>query len=287
MIDLHSHILPGIDDGASDLAMSLAMAEAYVADGVAVVACTPHILPGLYHSSGPQIRAAVAALQSALDRAGLPLRLTTGADVHIAPDLVGGLRSGRILTLAESRYVLIEPPHHVLPARFEATLFELTVAGYVPIVTHPERLSWIREHYARLQRLADHGVWMQLTAGSITGRLGKSATYWSHRMLDDGLVHIVASDAHDPIRRPPEMTKAREALAARVGVEAAAAMVEVRPRGILENAAPDQLVPLDRGSAELASAVLRRGTGYAGGEAARAGSGALHRIARRLREFIG
>ncbi|MGE3917880.1 MAG: CpsB/CapC family capsule biosynthesis tyrosine phosphatase, partial [Hyphomicrobiaceae bacterium] len=112
MIDLHCHILPGLDDGARDVATSLGMAEALVADGVEIVACTPHILPGLYHNTGPQIRAAAAALQSEIDGAGLPLRLTTGADVHIAPDLLEGLRSGTVLSLADSRYILIEPPHH-------------------------------------------------------------------------------------------------------------------------------------------------------------------------------
>ena len=153
MIDLHCHILPGIDDGAADLSVSLEMARAFVADGVSVVACTPHILPGLYHNSGPQIRQAVAQLQQILDKEGIPLRLVTGADNHIVPSFVAELRSGHLLSLADSRYVLVEPPHHVAPPRLEDLFFNILVAGYVPILTHPERLSWIKSHYQAIQRL--------------------------------------------------------------------------------------------------------------------------------------
>ena len=144
MIDLHCHILPGIDDGAADLSVSTEMAKAFVADGVSVVACTPHILPGLYHNSGPQIRQATAQLQQHLNREGISLRLVTGADNHIMPDFVAELRSGHLLSLADTRYVLVEPPHHVAPPRLEDLFFNLLVAGYVPILTHPERLTWIQ-----------------------------------------------------------------------------------------------------------------------------------------------
>src|SRR5687767_9185565 len=118
MIDLHCHLLPGIDDGARDLSVALDMARALVEDGVSIVACTPHILPGVYHNTGPQIRDATSALQLAIEQASIPLHLTVGADVHMVPDLVTGLRAGRLLSLADSRYVLVEPPHRVAPPRF-------------------------------------------------------------------------------------------------------------------------------------------------------------------------
>src|SRR5215467_2788115 len=107
MIDLHCHILPGMDDGAGDWTVSIEMAKLHVADGVLAVACTPHILPGLYHNSGPQIREATLNLQQALDDEGVSLRLISGADVHIVPDFVSGLRSGRLLSLGDTRYVLV------------------------------------------------------------------------------------------------------------------------------------------------------------------------------------
>ena len=154
MIDLHSHILPGIDDGAPDLATSLDMARAWVADGVSVLACTPHILPGLYHNTGPEIRVAVTALQRELDDRGIPLYLVTGADNHVIPEFVQGLRSGHLLSIADTRYVLVEPPHHIAPPRMEDLFFNIMAAGYVPVLTHPERLSWIKTHYDVVRRLA-------------------------------------------------------------------------------------------------------------------------------------
>ena len=132
MIDLHSHLLPGLDDGAANDSVALDMARAFVADGVEVVACTPHILPGLYLNSGPAIRAAVAQMQERLEQAGIPLRLIAGADNHIIPDFVAQLRSGHLLSLNDTRYVLVEPPHHVAPARMEELFFSILVAGYVP-----------------------------------------------------------------------------------------------------------------------------------------------------------
>src|SRR5215831_574596 len=95
LIDLHSHLLPGIDDGSRDLAMSLAMARVAAADGISTIACTPHILPGVYNNSGPAIRSAVARLAERIVEAGIPITLVTGADVHIAPDLDLQLRDGR------------------------------------------------------------------------------------------------------------------------------------------------------------------------------------------------
>ena len=241
MIDLHCHILPGLDDGATDLSVSTDMAKAFVADGVLVVACTPHILPGLYHNSGPQIRQATAQLQQHLDREGIPLRLVTGADNHIIPNFVTELRSGHLLSLADTRYVLVEPPHHVAPPRLEELFFSLLVAGYVPILTHPERLTWIQSHYQVIQRLVHAGIWMQVTAGSLTGAFGRNARYWAERMLDEGCVHILATDAHDVNRRPPNLSQGRELAAKRVGDTEAQHLVVTRPEGVLRNDLPSNL----------------------------------------------
>jgi protein-tyrosine phosphatase len=241
MIDLHCHILPGLDDGASDLSVSANMAKAFVADGVSVVACTPHILPGLYQNSGPQIRQATAQLQQHLDREGIPLRLVTGADNHVTPSFVTELKSGHLLSLADTRYVLVEPPHHVAPPRLEDLFFSLSVAGYVPILTHPERLTWIQSHYQVIQRLVHAGTWMQVTAGSLSGAFGRNPRYWGERMLDEGCIHILATDAHDVNRRPPNLSQGRELAAKRVGNTEAQHLVVTRPEGILRNDLPSNL----------------------------------------------
>jgi protein-tyrosine phosphatase len=244
MIDLHSHILPGIDDGATDLAMSLEMARMAVDDGIRTMACTPHIYPGLYDNDAAGIRSAIGKLQHELDTAGIGLRLVEGADVHLEPELGKGIREGRVPTLAGSRYLLLEPPHHVAPPRFEDSVFALMAEGVVPVITHPERLSWVEHDFAMFERLASRGVFMQVTAGALTGRFGKRPQYWAERFLGDGMTHLLATDTHHPRRRPPLLAEAREAAARLVGAEEATHLVETRPRGVIDNLSPDELPPL-------------------------------------------
>ena len=206
-----------------------------------MVACTPHILPGLYHNSGPAIRQAIKQLQAALDENGIPLQLTTGADVHMAPDFVAGLRSGQLLSIADSRYVLVEPPHHTAPPHMEEFFFNLVAAGYVPILTHPERLSWVPSRYQTIKKLVQSGVWMQVTAGSFAGAFGRNPLYWAERMLDEGRVHLIATDAHDAERRRPDLAAGRELAAKRVGAAEAERLVLTRPLGILRDEDPSSL----------------------------------------------
>ncbi|MGE4071180.1 MAG: tyrosine-protein phosphatase [Lysobacterales bacterium] len=255
MIDLHCHILPGIDDGAPDLDTALAMARIACADGITVTACTPHIYPGLYENNAVGIRKAMVALQQALDDAGISLRLVQGADVHLTPDLLAGLRADLIPSLNGTRYFLLEPPHHVAPPRFEENVFGLLANGYVPVITHPERLTWIEDHYPMFLRLAKAGAWLQITAGALVGRFGKRPRYWSQRLLDEGPVHIIASDAHSPNRRPPLMAEARVAAARQVGETEAWALVRDRPAGVLKNWRPERLAPSSNIAAAKPSAV--------------------------------
>lgn len=233
MIDLHCHLLPGIDDGPNDLAISLEMARAFVADGVSIVACTPHILPGIYPNTGHEIRYRVELLQNALDAHEIPLRLVPGADIHMMPNFVSGLRSGELISLDDTRYVLVEPPHHVAPPRLEHFFHELIAANYVPVLTHPERLSWIKSGYPVIAKLADAGVWLQITAGSLTGDFGSRAKYWAERFLDEGLAKILATDAHDMLRRPPILSKGYDAAARRIGAAEAKRLVLTNPTAIL------------------------------------------------------
>jgi protein-tyrosine phosphatase len=247
LIDLHCHLLPGVDDGSKNLAMSLDMARMACADGITTIVCTPHILPTVYDNAGPQIKAAVTLLQEALSLADIPLRLLSGADVHIAPDLLSGLNDGRILTLAGSRYLLLEPPHHVMPPQIEDCIFRLHSAGYVAILTHPERLSWIEPQYALVRRMVHRGLWIQLTAGSLTGRFGQGPRYWAERMLDEGLCHVIATDAHNTSTRPPHLARVEALVEHRLGAAEAANMFRTRPRGVLDNVSPAELPPLPAG----------------------------------------
>lgn len=242
MIDLHSHILPQLCDGSQSLETSLAMARLAVADGTTHLACTPHIYPGVYANSTATIAPALEALQHELDVAGIPLRLVMGADVHMVPEVMTGLKHGVIPTLNGSRYFLLEPSHHVPVPGFLEQVQNFLHAGYVPVITHPERLRWLDGHYADFVEAARLGAWIQVTAGAIAGRFGPGAERWSERFLKDGLVHIIASDAHSIDHRPPVMSPGIEAAIHLTGNETDVwRMVRERPQWILDNGNPDEV----------------------------------------------
>ena len=249
MIDIHCHLLPGIDDGAKSLQVALAMARIAESDGISDMVCTPHIYPGMYENEASGIRQAVVSLQARLDAEGVAIRLHSGADAHLTPELGDGVASGRVPTLAGSRYLLLEPPHHVAPPRFEATVFDLMARGLVPVITHPERLSWVESHYDLFERLADRGCWMQITAGALTGRFGRRVRYWGDRFVSEGRAHVLATDAHSPDHRPPLLHEARVAAERLVGAMEATHLVETRPSAILADTDPAQVrLPEARGA---------------------------------------
>jgi protein-tyrosine phosphatase len=246
LIDLHSHILPGVDDGAIDLEQALSIARMARDDGIEVMACTPHFMPGLYDNQAADIRVRVAELNQCLIEENIDLALVVGGDAHVRPDFIDCLRKNEILRLHDSRYVLFEPSHVTMPPRLEDLLFNVLMAGYVPILTHPERFRWIEGNYDVFQRLVESGVWMQITAGSLTGRFGKRPHYWAEKMLSEGLVHILATDAHNSTSRPPLMREAFEVAVQQVGIDEARNLVLTRPQAVLEDAPPDQVVGLPR-----------------------------------------
>jgi protein-tyrosine phosphatase len=237
--------------------MSLDMARMACADGITTIVCTPHILPTVYEKKGPEIKAAVTSLQQALTKADIPLHLLSGVDVHMVPDLLPRLNDGRILTLADSRYLLLEPPHHVMPPQFDDCIFRLQSAGFVAILTHPERLSWIEPQYALVRRMVHKGLWIQLTAGSLTGRFGQGPRYWAERMLDEGLCHVMATDAHNTSTRPPHLARAQAMVEQRLGAAEAANIFRIRPRGVLDNISPAKLPSLPAG--DLSQQAVRSG----------------------------
>jgi len=244
MIDLHCHLLPGIDDGASDLGTALEMARIAVADGIALAACTPHIYPGLYENDTTRIRRVVDTFRQDLKKAEIPLEITFGADIQMVPELVDRLKSGDFPTLHGSRYFLFEPPHHMIPVRFLETIFDALASGFVPVITHPERLTWLsEEYYDWFTDASRQGAWLQVTSGALTGRFGDRARYWAERMLDDGIVHVLATDAHTPDRRPPLLAEGREMAVKWVGEEEADRLVSERPQAVIDDADPADVPP--------------------------------------------
>lgn len=239
-------MLPGIDDGARSLDMALQMAELAVADGITMTACTPHIYPGLFENTHAGIRAARDQFQQQLNSAGIALELTYGADIQVVPELVESLGNGTLPTLHGSRYFLFEPPHHVALPRLADLVHNTLLSGYVPLITHPERLAYIDADYDKFVALAQQGAWIQLTGGSLLGRFGPRVKRITERFLADGVTHVLASDGHNLKNRTPELSEARDAAAAIIGEEAASQLVNERPAAVIANAEPAD-VPLPFG----------------------------------------
>lgn len=243
MIDLHSHILHGIDDGATAIEMALDMARWAVEDGVEVMACTPHFLPGVYDPDPALVVARVAELNERLMAEEIDLALVTGCEAHVRPDMLKRLRAGQILTLHFGRHVLVEMPPTTLPPHMDRLFLDMIGAGYRPIMAHVERYRWTERSMPFIQNMATAGVLMQVTAGSFFGDYGRSASDLATRLLDMGLVHLVASDAHDVTRRPPGLSRAWAFVKAERGAEEARMIFRRRPEIILlgeEASAPSQ-----------------------------------------------
>lgn len=242
MYDLHCHMLPAIDDGARNLPTALEMARVAAADGITHVACTPHIYPGLFDNTPEGIAAAVESFRNELDEVGVSLELTYGADIQVVPELLPNLRTGAFPTVNQSRYFLFEPSHHVPLLNFDRLIFDALSAGYIPVITHPERLTWMDDHYDEFLEAVQAGAWMQVTAGSLTGRFGRDPKYWAEKMLDDGIVHLLATDAHNLKSRPPLLAEGEQAAVKYVGTEEARRLVLDRPKAIWDDIDPAKIL---------------------------------------------
>ena len=230
MIDLHTHILPGLDHGPGDWDEALEMCRIAVADGITTLAATPHVSE-VFPNSAQRIEAAVAELRLRLGDAGIPLTVHVGGDYHVRPDL----SPRNVLTLGgNGRYFLLEFPYQVIPPRADAFITTLIDRGLSPIVTHPERTASLQRDWHRLEPLVKAGALVQVTGGSLLGEFGPAANAAAKHFLKKGWVHLLASDAHWVHERSPRLAEARAAAARVVGESAAQALVDQNPRAILE-----------------------------------------------------
>lgn len=202
MIDIHCHILPGMDDGAVDLSASLAMGRQAVSQGITHILCTPHHNNGQYNNPKAEVISAVAQLQKEFDQRDIALTLLEGQEVHITGGLIEEIKQKRILfTDLADTYVLIEFPTMDIPAFTEALFLELRAMGKTPVIVHPERNAKFRQDPNRLASFLDMGCLAQLTAPSLVGKFGKSIQKTAKEMVDRNLVQMVASDAHGVNKR--------------------------------------------------------------------------------------
>lgn len=221
LTDIHCHLLPGLDDGAADWDAAMAMARLAVADGTATIVATPHQLGENPQCGGAQIRAQAAELQSRLRRESIALEVLPGAEVRIEPELVSKLQNGEVLTLADRRrHVLIELPHDVY-FPIDRVLGELRAIGITGILAHPERNAGLRANPELIASLVRAGCLMQVTAGSLTGTFGPEVELFTRSLIQRGLVHLVATDAHGAKARRPLLGRGFERIVHCAGQETA------------------------------------------------------------------
>ena len=236
MIDLHCHLLPGIDDGPKTLEEATAMCRLAFADGCRAMIATPHQRRGRWwNSDRGQISGLCQDLQAAV---GSKMRILVGGEVHVDSELlaeVEKLPEGGICTLAGSRYLLIELDDRGRAGEAISLVHELTVAGWIPVVAHPEFIPWLAGDLELTARLVSLGARMQLTAMSVTGDFGKGPQADTHALLDAGLAHFVASDCHGVQRRPPGLKRAYQTIAGRWGADVAKRLVSDNPRAVVQN----------------------------------------------------
>ena len=210
MIDIHTHILPGIDDGPEDMAETLAMCRIAVEDGITDVVATPHMLKAPYDVSRDAVLEKVADLNARLSVEGIPLTIHKGAEIAISPEIPGLLREGRLLTLAgRGTHVFLELTDIFLSDPVEALIRELVEDGVTPVISHPERNAMVQKDPGLLGRFREAGALFQVTAMSLTGAFGAETKKFTLAMLKDGFADFIASDAHSSQWRPPVLSKAR------------------------------------------------------------------------------
>ena len=237
MIDLHCHILPGVDDGAASEEESCMMARLAVESGVTAVAATPHCnVPGLFRNHSPEsLRRRVSHLQELLREHQIPLKLYTGMEVYVTPEVPRLIRQGKLLPLAGSRYLLVEFGFDE-PRRFAEQMLEaIRKEGLTPVVAHPERYRFVQAERECLLRWMDEGYVLQINKGSLFGMFGRGAARVANWCLGEGCLHLIGSDAHSPFRRTTRLEDGWDYAADCDSPEIADFLLEENPARILRD----------------------------------------------------
>jgi protein-tyrosine phosphatase len=245
MVDIHHHLLPGLDDGASDLQTSLAMARLAHMDGITHVLCTPHA-SSRYTFSPALITEKLSILRHALAQQSIPLTLATGCDFHLSYDNIkDAIAYPRKYSLNATDYLLIELPDHGLSTSLEEIFYQLRCAGLTLILTHPERNPTLQRDHARLAAWLREGMLVQITTSSVLGKMGEHARKMSHTLLANRWVHFLATDAHNLTSRPPLMSEARDLVAAKYGEPYADRLCTENPTAVFNGQTlPEQDEPI-------------------------------------------
>ncbi|MFG6496233.1 tyrosine protein phosphatase [Fictibacillus sp. UD] len=220
MIDIHSHVLPGIDDGAETIEQAVAMAKVAVEEGITHLYATPHHRNGRYENERSAILEHVAHLNTELQQRKIPLQILPGQEIRIYKELIEDLDRDVFTPLHhELKYLLIELPSNHVPAYAAEIFFELSLRNYTPIIVHPERNSEIIENPDILYEFIITGALTQITASSIAGKFGKKIMNFSNDLINANMAHFIASDAHNTDSRGFHLVKAYERVQKQFGID--------------------------------------------------------------------
>jgi len=217
MIDIHSHILPNLDDGSGSLEQSIEMAKTAANSGTTLLYATPHHANGMYWNDAQTVTNAVAKLNYELQLRAIPLQVKPGSEIRVYKNLLDDLDNGIILSLDHSRYILIEFPPRGIPEQIKELIHELKVMGKVAVLAHPERNLAIARNPQKLVDLVELGVLCQVTAGSISGAFGSKIRRFASKLCEANLVHFVGSDAHNTSTRSCQLAEAYHTVSTQLG----------------------------------------------------------------------
>ena len=234
-IDIHCHIMPGVDDGSPDMATSLEMLRIADKNGITHLILTPHHKP-MHHNVSPEHNVAYRKkLQEAAKAEGIKAKLFSGNEIYYSDETMEELIEGKICSLAGSDYVLVEF-HPTNPYKaIQNAVSRVQAAGFIPIIAHVERYSDIVSHPARVKDLIEMGSLIQVNASSIMGKYGFGISHFTKKLLKEELVHFVASDAHDTGRRAPQLLDCRNYVERKFGEDYGKKLFFTNPANVIRN----------------------------------------------------
>jgi len=241
LIDIHTHILPGIDDGSKDINESLDILRALVNQGVTEVIATPHIITGVYNNTKKIIDEKIEQLKTEIIANKLPIKVYKGAELYYEPNIIEKTKQEE-LNLAGSNYILIESDLQRFPDNFEKTLYQFQVAGYIPILAHAERFTPFLNDFNRLINIANRGILIQLNSGSFFGNYGENVQKLAYRILQTGCVHFIASDVHHLNTRPVLMKQIYQYLSEHYTEDLAKLLLEENPGRVIHNEPVESMI---------------------------------------------
>lgn len=245
MIDIHSHLLPGIDDGSETLDEAIEIARKAFNDGTETIVASPHTLNGLYRNDKNEILREVKNFKQTLKENAILLDVLPGADIALTPELIPCLDAGELMTINNGgRYLLVELQPYYIPEKIHEIIFALKTRGLTPILTHPERDPLIMKNNEILDGFIERGCIAQITAMSLTGGFGKKIKEFSAELVRAGRVHIIASDCHSLNNRPPSLMGAIDVAAKLIGLTNAMKMVDDIPTAVIKGEGIDIPSPL-------------------------------------------